>query len=104
MTDFGLSEKTIEVLKQYFAKIAQINTVKIYGSRAMGTFRNGSDIDFAIFGDIDKNLIKQIAYEIDELETPYMFDITDYKTIQNADLKEHIDRVGKVFFERHAEA
>lgn len=100
MTDFGLSDKTIETLKKYFAEIRQIKMVKIYGSRAMGTFRNGSDIDFAIFGDVDKNLIKQIAYEIDELETPYMFDITDYNTIQNADLKEHIDRVGKVFFER----
>ncbi len=100
MTDFGLSEKTIEILKQYFAEIPQVKQVKIYGSRAMGTFRNGSDIDFAIFGDVDKNLIKQIAYEIDELETPYMFDITDYSTIQNVDLKDHIDRVGKVFFER----
>lgn len=100
MTDFGLSEKTTEILKQYFAKIGQIKQVKIYGSRAMGNFRNGSDIDFAIFGDVDKNLIKQIAYEIDELETPYMFDITNYNTIENAELKEHIDRVGKVFFER----
>lgn len=100
MTDFGLSNKTIEILKKYFAKLPQIKMVKIYGSRAMGTFRNGSDVDFAIFGDIDKNLVKQIAYEIDELETPYMFDITDYNTIQNTDLKEHINRVGKVFFER----
>src|SRR5512133_581887 len=100
MTDFGLSDKTIEILKKYFTKFSQIKMVKIYGSRAIGNFRNGSDIDFAIFGDIDKNLIKQIAYEIDELETPYMFDITDYNTIQNAYLKEHIDRVGKIFFER----
>lgn len=100
MTNFGLSEKTIEILKQYFAKIPQITMVKIYGSRAIGNFRNGSDVDLAIFGNIDKHLIKKISYEIDELKTPYMFDITDYKTIQNEDLKEHIDRVGKVFFER----
>ena len=98
MTDFGLSEKTIDILKQYFAKLPQIKMVKIYGSRAMGNYRKGSDIDFAIFGDTDKNLIKKITYEIDELETPYMFDITNYKTIQNSDLKEHIDRVGKVFY------
>ena len=103
MTDFGLSEKTIEILRKYFVKIPQIEMVKIYGSRAIGNFRNGSDVDFAIFGTVDKNLIKQIAYEIDELETPYMFDITDYNTIQNEELKNHIDRVGKIFFERQVE-
>ena len=100
MNDFGLSNNAIEILKQYFANVPQIKMVKVYGSRAIGTFRKGSDIDFAIFGDVDKNLINKISYEIDELNTPYMFDITDYQTIQNADLKEHIDRAGKVFYEK----
>ena len=100
MTDFGLSEKTEELLKAYFVQIPQIDKVKIYGSRAIGNYRNGSDIDFALYGDVDKELIKKISFELDELQTPYMFDLTDYKTIQNEKLKGHIDRVGKVFFKR----
>lgn len=100
MNDFGLSETTIKTLKEYFSQIPEIKAVKIYGSRAMGTYRKGSDIDFALYGNIDKNLITKISFEIDELNTPYMFDITDYATIQNAELKKHIDKNGKDFFLR----
>lgn len=97
MNDFGLSENTIKILKDFFNKFPEIKMVKVYGSRAMGNYRSGSDIDFALFGDLNKNLVKKISSEIDELNTPYMFDITDYATIQKKELKDHIDRVGKVF-------
>lgn len=66
----------------------------------MGTYRKGSDIDFALFGNTNSRLITKIRYEIDELPTPYMFDITDYKTIGNEKLKEHIDTFGKIFYEK----
>lgn len=98
MSDFGLSEKTVEILKEYFSKIPEIKTVKIYGSRATGNYRMGSDIDFVVYGNTNKNLVKKISLEIDELNIPYMFDITDYTTIQNQNLKEHIDKYGKDFF------
>lgn len=97
MVDFGLSENTIKILKDFFNKFPEIKMVKVYGSRAIGNYRNGSDIDFALFGELNKDLIKKITSEIDELNTPYMFDITDYSTIQNKELKEHIDKAGKVF-------
>ena len=101
MTDFGLSEETTKILKEYFSQIHEIKAVKIYGSRALGTFRKGSDIDFVLYGDIDKDLLAKINYEIDELNTPYMFDITNYAAIQNDNLKEHIDKYAKVFFINH---
>lgn len=100
MSNFGLSENTIQILKSYFSKIPEIKTVKIYGSRAMGNYRKGSDVDFALYGNINKDLVKKVCFEIDELNIPYMFDITDYTTIQNKELKEHIDKYGKLFFER----
>lgn len=100
MTNFGLSEKTIEILQNYFNNIPEITVVKIYGSRALDTYRKGSDIDFAVFGNIDKELIKKISYELDELNTPYMFDVTDYNTIENEKLKEHIDTFGKIFIQK----
>ena len=96
MDDFGLSKKNIETLQEYFSKIPEIETVKIYGSRAMGNYRKGSDIDFVLYGNLNKNLIKKISVELDELNIPYLFDITDYSTIQNNKLKEHIDKYGKI--------
>jgi predicted nucleotidyltransferase len=96
--EFGLSDKTINVLKQFFSEIPEVEEVKIYGSRAKGNYRKGSDIDFALFGNIDFRLLSKISGELDELTTPYKYDVTDYKTIENQDLKDHIDRVAKTFY------
>lgn len=98
--EFGLSESTINRLKTFFKQFAEIEEVKIYGSRAKGNFRKGSDVDFALYGDIDFNLLALIVKEIDELPTPYKFDITVYNSLMHKPLKEHIDRVGKVFYQR----
>lgn len=98
--EFGLTDKTINILKKFFSKYPEIEEVKIYGSRAKGNYRKGSDIDFALYGDIDFRLLSKITSEIDELPTPYKYDVTDYKTIENQDLKEHIDKVGKIFYAR----
>lgn len=101
MNDFGLDEKTISILKRYFEKISFVDFVKIYGSRAIGNYRSGSDIDLAIFGkDLNQELINKIKYQIDELPMPYMFDITDYNSITNEKLKDHIDEFGKIFYSR----
>lgn len=98
MNNFGLSEKTIEMLQEYFSNISEIEMIKVYGSRAMGNYRKGSDVDFALYGKLNKQLVRKISFEVDELNTPYMFDITNYQTIQNEKLKEHIDKYGKIFF------
>ena len=96
--NFGLNDRTIKLLQNFFSGFPEIREVKIYGSRAKGNYRKGSDIDFALFGDIDFRLLSKIASEIDELPTPYKYDVTDYKTTKNQDLKEHIERVGKSFY------
>ncbi len=36
----------------------------------------------------------------DGLYLPYFFDVVDYFKITNPDLKEHIDRVGKIFYSK----
>jgi len=98
--EFGLSENINNILKNFFAKFPEIAEVKIYGSRAKGNYRKGSDIDFVIYGDIEYSLLARISGELDNLPTPYKFDVTDYKTISNKNLKEHIDRVGKIFYKK----
>lgn len=101
---FGLKDNTLNKLYSVFAKFANIDKVVIYGSRAKGTHREGSDIDITLFGDnLDYNLINKLSVEIYELNTPYLFDISIYSKLQSASLKEHIDRVGKVFYSRKDE-
>jgi len=94
MNKFGLDNETIDLILGVLTKYLNINEVKIYGSRAKGNFRNGSDIDLSIELD-DNKLLGEILYELENLPLPYMFDLTNYNTIKNQNLKEHIDRVGK---------
>ena len=95
---FGLPERTINELLEYFKTKPEIEKVVIYGSRAKNTYKNGSDIDFAIWS--DKDNISEIAAELDELPTPYMFDVTNYKTLSHKNLKNSIDKDGLVFYKK----
>ncbi len=101
MNKFGLPDKTIELIKELFASFNEIDTVKIFGSRARGDFKRGSDIDLALFGNIDEKLLRHIASGLDELPTPYKFDIVNYSEIDNDALKQSIDTDGKIFFQKY---
>ena len=47
-----------------------------------------------------ENQIITYAGELDELPTPYMFDVTDYKRLSHQGMKDCIDRDGIVFYQR----
>jgi len=73
----------------------------LYGSRAKGTYRPGSDIDLTLFGDaLDLDTLGQIATRLEESPIPYQVDLSIYGLIEHASLREHIERAGKVFYQR----
>ena len=96
--NFGLPQRTMNELLNYFETRSDIEKVVIFGSRAKGTYRNGSDIDFAVWSDKDAPL--GIALELDELPTPYSFDVINYKTLSNEQMKKNIDEEGQLFYLR----
>lgn len=80
--------------------IPEVDEAIIFESRAKGNFRNGSDLDIAIKGrDLSFSAISNISYLLNE-ETlmPYRFDVLDYNMINNEDLKNHINRIGRIFY------
>ena len=99
---FGLTKNTLINIQQSISKITQIDKVIIYGSRAKGNYRTGSDIDITLFGNnltLD-NSIYPLMDLLDDLYLPYTFDISIFEKIENQNLKDHIKRVGKVFYEK----
>ncbi len=100
MDKFGLSEKTIETICRFFDTENRIEEVKIFGSRARGNFKPSSDIDLTLYGDIDEKLLRHINSELDELPTPYKFDVVNYQSIDNENLKDIIDKTSQEFFKR----
>ena len=97
---FGLDDKTIQVIKQTLTQFKDIESALIIGSRAIGNYKKGSDIDIALKG---KNISSDTIYKLrvileEETILPYMFDIVDYNTINNMELKNHVDQFGVVFY------
>ena len=101
MNQFGLPSQTFDKINLLFGKLNFIERVIIYGSRAKGNYREGSDIDLTLIGDnLNHQNLSELKTQIDDLNTPYLFDISILNKIKSEDLKEHIKRVGKVFYDR----
>ncbi len=97
--DFGLSKETTTLIKDVFHKFPQIKEVKLFGSRAMGNYRPGSDIDLAVLSDsLTHDDLMNVLKELEDLELLYEIDCIDYNTIKEPALQEHINLVGKTFF------
>lgn len=98
---FGLKPGMVTRISEVFSRHPQLREVIIYGSRAKGTHRPGSDIDLTLIGDdLDLKLLNRLAAELDDLLLPYLFDLSIHAHIENPDLLDHISRVGKVFYLR----
>ena len=97
----GLSEKQLERIRNTIASCPRVDKALIFGSRAMGTYRNGSDIDIALDGeDLTLDDILRLHSSIDSLNLPYFVDIVDVKRIENPDLRDHIKRIGMLIYQR----
>ena len=85
---FGLNDKIIASICKVLSGYPQIESVIIYGSRALGNFKNGSDIDLTIKGsDLDMGILTKIANDLDDLLTPCKFDLSLFDDIDNLDLQ-----------------
>ena len=98
---YGLNEKHINEIKSIFDQDANIEKAIIYGSRAIGNYRDNSDIDLTLVGnELNLNSILKIENLLDDLLLPYNIDISIFNKIENKDLVDHIKRVGIIFYEK----
>ena len=97
---FGLDSSTIAKIQDVLRRYHEIEKAVIYGSRAKGNYREGSDIDLTLLGNVNTKIVAKVLDELDESFLPYTFDISAYDSLKNDKLREHIDRVGKEFYRR----
>ena len=94
---FGLDEATINAIKGVLKKYPQVTEARIFGSRALGTQRPNSDVDIVLYGKLEDKIVAILKFDLEQLSTPYTYDVVAYQTIEHPQLKDHIDRVGKTF-------
>ena len=98
---YGLSNIVIDKIQSVLSKHKNIDSAILYGSRAIGTNHETSDIDITLKGCITLSELLKIEVDIDDLMLPYKVDLSVFNSIQNRELLEHIERVGKIFFENN---
>ncbi len=97
----GLSDNTIERIRGVLGQFDAVDSAVLFGSRAKGTFKPGSDIDLTVVGEnLTARDLSQISDALDELMLPYQIDLSVFHLIDHKPLREHIERVGKVVFSR----
>ena len=97
---FGLIDGDIEIIIAILKKYPQIEQGLIFGSRAKGNFKPGSDVDIVLKGNVH-DIITEIGFSLNEESLlPYKFDVLDYNEISSQNLIDHINRVGIIFYEK----
>lgn len=92
---FGTPDSSMTQIVALLRSTEGVETAKIFGSRAMGNYRDGSDIDIAVVApSLDHNQYLRLCSKLDDLFLPYKIDLVLIHQVDNSSLIEHIDRVG----------
>jgi predicted nucleotidyltransferase len=97
---YGLPDRTLADLNAIFHRYPGIKQAVLYGSRAKGKYRGGSDIDLTLKTDnsFTRSDLLRIAGDFDDSDIPYFVDVSIYHQLSNPDLVAHINRVGKTLY------
>lgn len=99
---YGLLQRDIDYILKTLEAFPEVKKAALFGSRALGNYKKGSDIDLSLFGaEIDHDLVIQINSKLnEEVPIPYFVDVVDFKSIRNKKLQEHIERQGIIIYEK----
>jgi uncharacterized protein len=98
---FGLTEREMETIQNIFEKYPEVKKVFVFGSRAKGTYKQGSDVDLAVMNAvISDKTIHGLSADFQESSLPYRVELVDFNSLKNPDFISHIERLGILIYER----
>lgn len=99
---FGLQSRDQTLIKNAIGLFDEIERALIFGSRAMGNYKKGSDVDIAIVGEeVTRKTVSELHFLLnEEYPLPYFFDVVHYEGITNKSLIRHIDTEGVEMYRR----
>ena len=100
----GLPLETVEQIRSALGRFPEIEQATLYGSRALGRHRPGSDIDLSLSGsELSRTVLARIDTALDELLLPWRFDLSIREQLRSPELIDHIERVGVSFYQRQSD-
>lgn len=101
MINTGLEEYVVKSLNESFVTFPEIEKVILFGSRAKGNFKEGSDIDLVLIAPkLTLTRLNKLENQLDDLLLPWKIDMVLQHHIDNHDLPDHINRVGIAIYEK----
>jgi len=98
---YGLNDRDIKTIHGIFNQYPEVLLVNIFGSRAKGLSKPGSDVDLAIMNEgINSKTLLKLNNDFEESTLPYKVDLVDFNTLTNQSFVDHIKRVGTIFYQR----
>jgi len=99
---YGLPDAAVQSICAILGRYPQVKRAILYGSRAKGSHKSGSDIDLTLRGGNDLTLavVYKILDDLDEMLLPYTIDLSIFENIEDPDVIAHIQRVGVTFYDR----
>ncbi len=99
----GLKQHQIDRICAVLSHHPEVEEAILYGSRVKNCFKNGSDVDLALKGgSLDLKILNKISVELDDLLLPYNIDLSLYDAVKEPELRNHIDRVGVIVYQKSA--
>lgn len=96
---YGLSDATLQKLRSVLVSVPAVKEAILYGSRARGDYRCGSDIDITLRGEaLTERDLCRVAMHIDDLLLPYFVDVSIFDRLDNPKLKANIERDGQLLY------
>ena len=98
----GLKQRDINNITKALQQVPEVEEVMLFGSRAKGKYKPGADVDLAIKGKkVSYSVVSRLSFLLnEEYALPYFFDVVHYEKITEPKLVEHIDRVGKIIYQK----
>ena len=99
----GLPAATVARIAGALAHFPGVEKAVLFGSRAKGTHKPGSDIDLSLVGQaLDWRTVGKIYDALDDLLLPYRFSLILFDRNTDPDVAAHIARVGVPLFHRES--
>lgn len=94
----GLTKKQNAAIINEVNRFEKLTRLVVFGSRAMGNYKHGSDIDLAVWG-LEPEEVNELNTRLNEyLSLPHKFDVVRFESVNDPELKQHIVKFGKLIY------
>ena len=95
-----LTEDLMARLTRVFSAYAELESVTLFGSHALGTASPRSDIDLATRGIRNRHTLGRLILDLEDLDLPQEWDTKAFEDIRYPPLRRHIEAIGVTIYRR----